>query len=189
MRSVPRASFSEADLSYTSCAVFLRVLLLLSSSLLIFILIHARFARCLSLSSSLLMLVIIHDGFATCLFVVVVCVVNFCSHNTGFARCFLAVVVVYVVNFCSHTRWFLWGSFLAASDFKIAMRSAKAAIGNTNEPDSLSFFLCALRPRRRDGLLGTGTEWEGDDRVKARPRKPPEKDRRERGPPPEQWKC
>ena len=24
-------------------------------------------------------------------------------------------------------------------------------------------------------LLGTGTEWEGDDRVKARPRKPPEK--------------
>ena len=51
------------------------------------------------------------------------------------------------------------------------------------------FFLGALRPRRRDGLLGTGTEWEGDDRVKARPRKPPEKDRREHGPPPEQWKC
>ena len=29
-------------------------------------------------------------------------------------------------------------------------------------------ILGALRPRRRDGLLGTGTEWEGDDRVKAR---------------------
>ena len=29
-------------------------------------------------------------------------------------------------------------------------------------------FLGALHPRRRDGLLGTGTEWEGDDRVKAR---------------------
>ena len=29
-------------------------------------------------------------------------------------------------------------------------------------------------------VLGTGTEWEGDDRVKARPRKPPEKDRTER---------
>ena len=42
-----------------------------------------------------------------------------------------------------------------------------------------SFFDVALRPRRRDGLLGTGTEWEGDDRVKARPRKPPEKDRRD----------
>ena len=27
-------------------------------------------------------------------------------------------------------------------------------------------LLGALRPRRRDGLLGTGTEWEGDDRVK-----------------------
>ena len=52
-----------------------------------------------------------------------------------------------------------------------------------------TYFHVALRPRRRDGLLGTGTEWEGDDRVKARPRKPPEKDRRDRGPPPEQWKC
>ena len=40
------------------------------------------------------------------------------------------------------------------------------------------FFIVALRPRKRDGLLGTGTECEGDDRVKARPRKPPEKDRR-----------
>ena len=54
---------------------------------------------------------------------------------------------------------------------------------------SLLCFLGALRPRRRDGLLGTGTEWEGDDRLKARPRKPPEKDQRDRGPPPEQWKC
>ena len=27
-------------------------------------------------------------------------------------------------------------------------------------------FHVALRPRRRDGLLGTGTEWEGDGRVK-----------------------
>ena len=51
------------------------------------------------------------------------------------------------------------------------------------------FLVVALRPRRRDGLSGTGTEWEGGDRVKARPRKPPEKDRRDRGPPPEQWKC
>ena len=59
---------------------------------------------------------------------------------------------------------------------------------NRNEVKSF-FFHVALRPRRRDGLLGTGTEWEGDDRVKARPRKPPEKDRRDRGPPPEQWKC
>ena len=39
-------------------------------------------------------------------------------------------------------------------------------------------FHVALRPRRRDGLLGTGTEWEGDDRVKARPRNPLEKDQR-----------
>ena len=28
------------------------------------------------------------------------------------------------------------------------------------------FFIVALRPRKRDGLLGTGTEWEGGDRVK-----------------------
>ena len=36
----------------------------------------------------------------------------------------------------------------------------------------------ALRPQKRGGLLGTGTGWEGDERVKARPRIPPEKDRR-----------
>ena len=46
----------------------------------------------------------------------------------------------------------------------------------------------ALGPQKRDGLLGTGTGG-GDERVKARPRIPPEKDRRDRGPPPEQWKC
>ena len=28
----------------------------------------------------------------------------------------------------------------------------------------------ALRPQKRDGLLGTGTGGEGDERVKARPR-------------------
>ena len=51
------------------------------------------------------------------------------------------------------------------------------------------FFIVALRPQKQNGLLATGTEWEGDERVKARPRIPPEKDRRDRGPPPEQWKC
>ena len=51
------------------------------------------------------------------------------------------------------------------------------------------FFVVALRPQKQDGLLGTGTGWEGYERVKARPRIPPEKDRRDRGPPPEQWKC
>ena len=50
-------------------------------------------------------------------------------------------------------------------------------------------FIVALRPWKQDGLLGTGTEWVGDDRVKARPWKPPEKDWRDHGPPPEQWKC
>ena len=47
-----------------------------------------------------------------------------------------------------------------------------------NESRFFFFFIVALCPRKRDGLLGTGTEWEGDDRVKVRPRKPPEKDRR-----------
>ena len=56
----------------------------------------------------------------------------------------------------------------------------------TNNQTIFFFFFVALRPQKRDGLLGTGTEWEGDERVKVRPRKPPEKDR---GPPPEQWKC
>ena len=34
-------------------------------------------------------------------------------------------------------------------------------------------FLGALRPLRRDGLLGTGTGEEGGERVKARPRTAP----------------
>ena len=51
------------------------------------------------------------------------------------------------------------------------------------------FFFVALRPRKWGGLLGTGTWGEGDERVKARPRIPPERDRRDHGPPPEQWKC
>ena len=38
-------------------------------------------------------------------------------------------------------------------------------------------------------LIMDGDRGEGDERVKARPRIPPEKDRRDRGPPPEQWKC
>ena len=52
----------------------------------------------------------------------------------------------------------------------------------------------ALRPQKLGGLLGTGTgggggRRRGEERVKARPRIPSEKDRRDRGPPPEQWKC
>ena len=47
----------------------------------------------------------------------------------------------------------------------------------------------ALRPQKRGGLLGTGIGGQGDESAKARPRTPPEKDRRDRGPPPEQWKC
>ena len=50
----------------------------------------------------------------------------------------------------------------------------------------------ALRPQKRDGSLGTGTGGgvgEGDERVKVQPRIPPEKDRRDRGPPPERGKC
>ena len=38
-------------------------------------------------------------------------------------------------------------------------------------------------------LIRDGGGGGGDERVKARPRIPPKKDRRDRGPPPEQWKC
>ena len=48
----------------------------------------------------------------------------------------------------------------------------------------LSCCFTSTEARWRDG-----TEWEGDERVKTRPRKPSEKDRRDRGPPPEQWKA
>ena len=59
-------------------------------------------------------------------------------------------------------------------------RSAKPAHGGS----VLNNF--ALRPQKRSVLLGTGTgEGGGNERVKALPRIPPEKDRRDRGPPPE----
>ena len=52
------------------------------------------------------------------------------------------------------------------------------------------FGLC---PQKQGCFLGTGTGGGGggreDERLKARPRISPEKDRRDRGPPPEQWKC
>ena len=51
-------------------------------------------------------------------------------------------------------------------------------------------FCCTSTEARwliRDGDKGGGGE--GDERVKARPRIPPEKDRRDHGPPSEQWKC
>ena len=38
-------------------------------------------------------------------------------------------------------------------------------------------------------VIRDGDRGEEDGRVKARPRLLPEKDRRDRGPPPEQWKC
>ena len=44
----------------------------------------------------------------------------------------------------------------------------------------------ALRPQKRGCLLGMGTGERGGERMKARPRIPPEKDRRDRGQPPEQ---
>ena len=48
----------------------------------------------------------------------------------------------------------------------------------------------ALRPQKLGCLYRDGDrEEEEGERVKARPRMPPEKDRRDRGPPPEQWKC
>ena len=62
-------------------------------------------------------------------------------------------------------------------------------------PELWALDRVALRPQKRGCLLGTGPGGEGgwgeeeDERVKARPRTPPEKDRRDRGPPPEQWKC
>ena len=42
---------------------------------------------------------------------------------------------------------------------------------------------------RDGGRGGGGGGGGGDERVKARPRIPPEKDRRDRGLPPEQQKC
>ena len=60
--------------------------------------------------------------------------------------------------------------------------------GNGNGP--FCFTSTEARWLIRDLGQGVGGGRGGrDERVKARPRIPPEKDRRDRGPPPEQWKC
>ena len=47
---------------------------------------------------------------------------------------------------------------------------------------------CFTSTEARWLIRDEGSGGGGDERVKARPRIPPEKDRRDRGPPPEQWK-
>ena len=46
-------------------------------------------------------------------------------------------------------------------------RNLRFAVERFRKPSggTTFFFIVALRPRKRDGLLGTGTEWEGDERV------------------------
>ena len=95
-------------------------------------------------------------------------------------------------NRCFTIYW-LWRQHVATRRLSgtqvVAETHSWTLADGTLNQEGYHLFHAALRPRRRDGLLGTGTEWEGDERVKARPRIPPEKDRRDRGPPPEQWKC
>ena len=52
----------------------------------------------------------------------------------------------------------------------------------------IQLYHIALRPQKRGCLLGIETGG-GDERVKAWPWLPPEKDWRDHGPPPEQWKA
>ena len=59
-------------------------------------------------------------------------------------------------------------------------------LGQTGVSRPYCFTATEARLLIRDEGGGAG---EVDERVKARPRIPPEKDRRDRGPPPEQWKC
>ena len=61
----------------------------------------------------------------------------------------------------------------------------------TQLPDSVGTMLLSVH-RSEGAYWGRGRGWGGvggDERVKDRPRIPPEKYRRDRGPPPEQWKC
>ena len=49
--------------------------------------------------------------------------------------------------------------------------------------------LCCFTSSEARLLIRDGDRGEEAERVKARPRIPPEKDRRDHGPPPEQWEC
>ena len=94
------------------------------------------------------------------------------------------IIVIYEVT----------ADFKVATDFQVTAdlkaELAQTLLSHTAQSEQMDggpdHF--ALRPHKRGGLLGTGTGG-GDERVKARPRIAPERDRRDRGPPPEQWKC
>ena len=93
------------------------------------------------------------------------------------------------------------------TDHNFSRERRAEAESNRSHPAYLCNALIAARPNRllrpaekgerpfcftsteASWLIRDGDRGEGDERVKARPRIPPEKDRRDRGPPPEQWKC
>ena len=82
-----------------------------------------------------------------------------------------------------------------AKEFQLSQPSSTSLLMISSEltwghlPGTLSnstWSYCFTSTEARMPILGT--EGEGDERVKAQPRTPPEKDLRDRGPPPEQWK-
>ena len=74
-----------------------------------------------------------------------------------------------------------------------ALRQEADRLGSSVEVDSMAGLMQLSSRVSTFCFTSTEARWlvkeEGDERVKARPRIPPEKDRRDRGPPPEQWKC
>ena len=63
------------------------------------------------------------------------------------------------------------------------------SLPRSNSTVGSGLLYCCFTSTEARWPIRDGDIREGDDRVKARSRKPPEKDRRDRGPPPEQWKC
>ena len=84
-----------------------------------------------------------------------------------------------------------WAGQQLAHSVKLHTMTTRSQWGQMHVKNSRPFFwlLCCLTsteagwPIRDGDRVGKGPGWL------ARPRKPPEKDRRDRGPPPEQWKC
>ena len=92
---------------------------------------------------------------------------------------------------CNEPRTYIYYMSMEwSTDLYIYYRSTQWAIHTVFQGRSRGGrLLCCLTsteagwPIRDGDRVGKGPGWL------ARPRKPPEKDRRDRGPPPEQWKC
>ena len=107
------------------------------------------------------------------MYIMCVCLFSALSRRVGALQISIIIIIVIIcrlmrVSVLTNTTWPFKSSQLIgiAGNYRQQVNcQIHSSLFSIVMPRKLC-FLGALRPRRRDGLLGTGTEWEGDDRVR-----------------------